>query len=100
MVGSCPVHSRRELLQRHHILPRRFFGKQKGTREILHLCASAHRDLEKVLEYFERLSSGCGERVQLSPDMYRQMAKMFVEGHYEQLLLILKGEVKDERFDL
>lgn len=96
MHGQCAFHQRYENVEKHHDYPKRWFGKQQGTKHITLLCPQAHRDLEKVLEYFER-QNGDGERIRLSKHMYNQMLQMFLGGQFERLIPRLKGDFNEAK---
>ncbi len=42
----CPVCNKNKKLTRHHILPKRFFGKKKYRKEILMVCRKCHDRIE------------------------------------------------------
>ena len=53
--GLCPACKYLRELTRHHIYPRRFFGKNQNS-PILHLCRACHDLIEEEIPLEERLS--------------------------------------------
>ena len=47
--GTCPACHEKTKLERHHICPRRFYGKGKHNDHIVLLCTDCHRDIESLI---------------------------------------------------
>jgi extradiol dioxygenase family protein len=48
MKGICPKCQDNAALTKHHIKPRRFFGRRKNN-EVVYLCAPCHNELERLI---------------------------------------------------
>lgn len=60
--GFCPKCGRVRKITRHHIYPRRIFGRGKNN-IILLLCVECHRDIERIIP----------RKTQLTKEQYRQL---------------------------
>ena len=63
----CPCCGKEAPMTRHHILPRRHFGR-KNNREVFLLCRSCHNALERRIP----------QATKLEPDEYRRILQQFV----------------------
>lgn len=56
--GRCPACRESAPLERHHILPRRFFGTGRHNDHIVCLCSACHREVEITINRRERYRGG------------------------------------------
>ena len=80
---ACPVCGKRKKLTRHHIFPRRWFGK-KNNNDIYLLCRDCHRKLEKKIYRAER-----GGQLRLSREKYWKILSEFIKLGFIALIIYL-----------
>lgn len=56
--GKCPACQKVTALERHHILPRRFFGTGRHNDHIVCLCSDCHKKVEARINRRERYRAG------------------------------------------
>lgn len=65
----CPKCGEKRVATRHHVFPRRFFGK-KNNHEVVHLCRACHNRLELLIPRYE----------QMPREWYQSLITKFLEG--------------------
>jgi len=76
--GHCPTCDHHGALTKHHIYPKRIYGKEHNSRHYL-LCRTCHNELETHIPYTKR-----------SHDFYPAILKQFVEEWCKKA----KGEIR------
>lgn len=75
--GKCPACQNTTKLERHHLLPRRFYGSGNHNAHIVCLCSSCHNELELRIplqpklpdwRYFAIVALFIKEKSHASPD--------------------------------
>lgn len=72
MNGTCQNCKREGAVERHHILPRRYYYGFGGT---IKLCPNCHTDIESDIYYLETFESK--QRVQLKKEDYQRLARQY-----------------------
>ena len=52
----CPKCFKKKRLEKHHIVPLRFYGKRADKIGVIHLCSECHVEIEKILPYSRKLT--------------------------------------------
>ncbi len=95
-IGVCPRCLHIRGLSKHHVFPKRFFGKGNGNRSVLLLCGECHEFIENIIPYSVKLNKG----------QYLELHQLFLKGEsYEELSSRVKvfsrkkNEYKNNRVD-
>jgi hypothetical protein len=70
----CPKCHQYCKLTRHHVFPRRWFGKGKNNNYILLICKECHRELEKRIPFSK-----------MPKLFYQQVLNDFLEENYDTI---------------
>ena len=49
--GECPKCHCQKILTKHHIKPRRWFGRGKRNNSVIYICRECHDELELLIPY-------------------------------------------------
>ena len=75
LFGYCPKCHQMRFLEKHHVMPRRFFGKKSNNCKLA-ICENCHKEIEDILP----------REIRLSKKAYRQITKQWLLGNNPKVM--------------